>query len=204
MEIVLTEMQKSALLEIGNIGAGHAAIALSQLMDKKIMITVPSIEILKLLELDKILPDTDKKYIHIYLMMLGDMRGIISFVLEYDTALRLYDAIKNLPAGKTRDLGGLEQSALEEIGNILSSSYLNAVSKITGFSLVVSVPECLIGSTGGENRGIFQRQGIAADNINNVICIKTVFIEEAAKIDGYLIFAPTDTAIGKIIKSLGV
>ena len=77
MKTTMTDMQKSALLEAGNIGSGHAAIVLSQLMDRKIMIAIPSIEIFQLSQLAKALEAQDKIFVQVHLGVLGVARGMM-------------------------------------------------------------------------------------------------------------------------------
>lgn len=203
MSMELNEMQRSALQEAGNIGSGHAAIALSQLMGRRIMIAIPSIQLFELEELENIVNGKNKIFVQISFSVLGDVRGAIIFVLEKSMALRLCDVVMGQESGKTKLVSELEQSALKEVGSILSASYLNALSEMTKLSLIISVPEY---STGDARLidTILVHKDLDPAKIKEGLCIKTEFIEFANRMEGYLIFVPTQDAIEKILNRLKV
>jgi len=201
MPITMTEMQKSALQEAGNIGSGHAAIALSQLMGRKIMIAIPEVAILQLPQLSQEMYGRGKILVQVSLAVLGQARGVMVFTLEENIAMLLCDILMGQANGKTKLLGELEQSALKEVGSILSASYLNAISEMTGLSLLVSTPSCNIGEAVLLDK-IVAENDISLKNIKDVLCIKTEFIESSTRIEGYLIFIPLEDAVEKIISKL--
>lgn len=199
----LNEMQRSALQEAGNIGSGHAAIALSQLMGRRIMIAIPSIQLFELEELENIVNGKNKIFVQISFSVLGDVRGAIIFVLEKSMALKLCDVVMGQEAEKTKLVSELEQSALKEVGSILSASYLNALSEMTKLSLIISVPEYSIGDAKLIDK-ILVHKDLDPVKIKEGLCIKTEFIEFANRMEGYLIFVPTQDAIEKILNRLKV
>ena len=125
------------------------------------------------------------------------------FTVAKSMAIVLCDIVMGQPRGTTKALNDLEQSAMKEVGSIISASYLNAVSRMTGLGLVISVPTCSIGEVKLLNRMLIEKNGQAQDS-RQIICIETEFMENTIKIKGYLIFIPDGDAAGKIIKSLGV
>jgi chemotaxis protein CheC len=203
MAIVMTEMQKSALQEAGNIGSGHAAIALSQLMNRRIKVVIPTVEIFLLKDLPSIIDGKGIPFVLISLSVLGQAKGVLIFTLEEGMALKLCDIVMGLDKDETKALGELELSALKEIGSILVASYLNAISEMTNMSLLVSVPACDVGEVTLIDK-ILTAKNIATKDTEEILCIKTEFVEAATRIEGYLVFAPAEDAIRKIISSLGV
>jgi len=204
MAIVMTEMQKSALLEAGNIGSGHAAIALSQLMGKKIMIAIPSIELFELPCLGgAILDKEEDSFIQVSLKVLGEVKGAMAFVINEEKAKLLCALVMGQKKGAITALGELEQSALKEISSILAASYLNAVSEMINLSLIVSIPDYHIGGIKLLDK-ILKENGMEVNSATTAICIKTEFIEAATRVEGFLIFIPAENAIQKILGLLGV
>lgn len=203
MAIEITEMQRSALQEAGNIGSGHSAIALSQLLGKKIMITIPSINIIELPQLDRFLNSMQKEIIQISLLVLGSVKGIIIFAIQEDGAVMLCNIVMGKPKNITKQIDEFQQSVLKEIGNIVAASYLNAVGEMTKLSLVVSTPDYKIGKIELSEKFIDKNE-IDKIDIEDVLCIKTEFSEAAAKVEGFLVFIPIGDAIKKIISALGV
>ncbi len=199
MAIKLTEMQKSALLEAGNIGSGHAAIALSQIMGRKIMIAIPSIEVFELENMVTVFGKDVERLLLVKLVVLGDVKGVMVFVIEEKDAHLLCDIVMGQIKGVTKKLKDLEISALKEVGSIVSASYLNALSEMTMLNLIVSIPDCSVGNI-NELKDKIKDKGTVTEGI----CIKTEFIEAEIRLDGYLIFVPAENAIAKIVSRLGV
>src|SRR5919206_1831268 len=119
----LKENQLDALRETANIGAGHAATALSQMTGGTIMISVPTITISALEDVPSQIMDSEEPIAAVLMHMLGDLTGRTLLVFPRPTALRLAQIMLRRPRGSSRDLGDLEQSAIKEAGNILSGAY---------------------------------------------------------------------------------
>lgn len=203
MTITMTEMQKSALLEAGNIGSGHAAIALSQLMGKKIMIAVPAVNVFDTKDLGNVFPGSNKVLSLVSLKVLGDVKGVMLFSLEETMALLLCEIVMGQTRNTIKSFNELEISALNEVGSIVTASYLNALSEMTGLSLIVSTPShhiCKSRLMGD----VLKKEGVKVEVLKNFICIKTEFIEADTRIEGYLLFMPADGAVQKLLGGLGV
>ena len=201
MAMQLSEIQKSALLEAGNIGSGHAAIALSQIMGKKIMIAIPSIEVIEISKIASVVSDKECDVVLVRLLVYGDAKGAMVFLMEKEMAHILCDLGMGQPRGTTNLLGELETSALKEVGSILSASYLSALSEMTGLSMLVSTPESSIGSV-DKMRDFLATTIVKQDSELDVFCIRTEFMQLETKIDGYLIFVPACNAIKTLVDTL--
>ncbi len=201
MAMQLSEIQKSALLEAGNIGSGHAAIALSQIMGKKIMIAIPSIEVIEISKIASVVSDKECDVVLVRLLVYGDAKGAMVFLMEKEMAHILCDLVMGQPRGTTNLLGELETSALKEVGSILSASYLSALSEMTGLSMLVSTPESSIGSV-DKMRDFLATTIVKQDSELDVFCIRTEFMQLETKIDGYLIFVPACNAIKTLVDTL--
>ena len=142
----LSGLQMDALKEVGNIGAAHAATALSQITGQTIMIAVSRVNIVPLKGISRILKGPEEKVVAVYSKVLGDVVGGIVLVLRHRDALSLADFLQKKTPGTTKYLSEVENSALKESGAILSSSYLRAIGGFIKMSLI-SVPPNLV--TGG-------------------------------------------------------
>lgn len=193
----LTPMQLDALKEVGNIGTGNAATALSQLLKKKVDMTVPSVNIVPF---DKIFEciGQDEPVVASVVRILGDIRGNILFMFGKDTAL---DIIYNLTGQKTGELTELGTSAICEIGNIISSSYMNAISKFTGLFVAPSVPAVTYDMLGAILSTTFIESGQFDEY---VLDIETLFIENNSEINGHFYYIPMPGSLEKILGSLGI
>lgn len=140
----LQAVQLDALREVANIGAGHAATALSQMTDSRIMISVPRMQVAKLDQVPELLAEPEAVVAAVLMHVLGDMTGRTLLVFPRESAIRLSEILLRREAGTLRVFGELEQSAIKEAGNILTSAYLNALSDFMGVMLLPSVPSLVI------------------------------------------------------------
>ena len=88
-DINFTDNQKDALKEIGNICAGNAATALSQLLDRKISIIVPRILILPIEQVFQAVGGIDTLVAGLMLRVLGDMPSNILLLFSQKDAMAL-------------------------------------------------------------------------------------------------------------------
>src|SRR5688572_11759838 len=136
----LKALQLDALREVANIGAGHAATALSQMIGGTIMISVPTINVSRLEEVPPQISAPEEPVAAVLMHMLGDLTGRTLLVFPKPTASRLAELMLRRPGNGSEELGEMEQSAIKEAGNILSSAYMNALSDFMGMMLLPSPP----------------------------------------------------------------
>ncbi|MBU9720342.1 MULTISPECIES: chemotaxis protein CheC [Bacillaceae] len=134
------------LKEVGNIGAGHAATALSKMLNKSIDMAVPSVKIVHLSEVSEFVGGDEMVVAAIFLRLQGDAPGNMFFMLPLEEATRL---IQQVTDDYTISSGNLTEneigmSALCELGNILAGSYLSALSDFTSLNLQPTPPALAI------------------------------------------------------------
>jgi len=140
----LRDLELDALKEVANVGAGHAATALSQLTSRRVMIEVPSVQIRPIEEAAVAVTDGNGVVAAILMHVLGDLTGRSLMLFDKDCALRLTDMLLAREPGTTKVFGELEQSSLKETANILTGAYLNGLSDMLGLMLIPSVPSLAI------------------------------------------------------------
>src|SRR3954468_17446096 len=116
------------LREVANIGAGHAATALSTMIGSTIMISVPRVNVLQVDDVPPVVAAHEEPVAAVLLHMLGDLTGRTLLVFPVATAVRLAEMLLQRDSSGTTELGELEESAVMEVGNILSSAYMNALA----------------------------------------------------------------------------
>ena len=140
---MLNEIQLDALQETANIGCSHAATAVSQMVNREITITVPSIKIRMIKELYQTLnaiSEKNEKIVGVYLELTNEFLGSILFLYPYKSALILSDLLMYQEVGTTKQLDEMAQSAITEVGNVVVSAYTNALSELLGCSVMLSPP----------------------------------------------------------------
>ena len=140
----LKELQLDALREVANIGAGHAATALSQMTNRTIMIAVPEVNVRPLEDVTDLVGSPDEVVAAVLMHMMGDLTGRTLVMFPEGSARALCDILFRRSAGTTGEFGPMEQSGLKEAGNILASAYMNALSDFMGMMLVPSVPSLVV------------------------------------------------------------
>lgn len=173
----LNDLERDALREVANIGAGHAATALSQMTSRTIMINVPEVEIRRLEEVAELVGPPDTVIAAVLMHMMGDLTGRTMVVLPDSSARMLCDILLRRPVGTTTGYGAMEHSTLKETGNILSSAYLNALSDFMGMMLLPSVPSLVIDLAGAVLTTTYLNFGHDRDF---VFCVDTSFRVEGA------------------------
>lgn len=195
----LNEMQKDALREIGNIGAGNAATAFSQFLNRKIDMTVPSVEIMPISDVPEITGNIEEIVAGILLEVMGEAPASILFMIDKDSVEKLVGLVTGQDV-EFEELDDIEISAVKEIGNIISGSYLNALNKMTNYNMIQSVPECAIDMAGA----ILSSSMIPLSKSSDyALLIKTQFIDGEEKIEGYFFLIPETGSLKKILEAIG-
>lgn len=197
----LSALERDALREVANIGAGHAATALSQMTGRTIMIDVPEVEIRRLEEVADLVGPPDTVIAAILMRMMGDLTGRTMVVMPLPSARVLCDILLRRPQATTSDLAEMEHSTLKETGNILSSAYLNALSDFMGMMLIPSVPGLVIDLAGAVLTTTYLNFGTDRDF---VFCVDTSFrIEGAAEaLSGQFLLLPDPPSLQAIFDAI--
>ncbi len=135
----LNNVQLDALKEISNIGMGHAATALSQMIGQTVSLRVPHVTITEISQVPDYLGGAEKLMVGITLQILGDARGSIMLLFPQESAHRLLCSLLG-QQGKSLIMNEINVSALKEVGNILASAYLSALGNLLNKTLIPSVP----------------------------------------------------------------
>ena len=158
------------LREVANIGAGHAASALSEIMTNcRVMISVPDVKAVRSDALLELFENPDTVIVAAWMRILGDLPGRTALVMPGESAKLLCDFMIDRAPGTTTELEELERSTLAEAGNILGSAYLNALSELLDMLLLPSVPTLVIDQA--EDLAVH----LGLDSEQTVFCASTAF-----------------------------
>ncbi len=199
----LKAIQIDALREVANIGAGHAATALSHMTHNTIMISVPTINVSRLEDVPPQITDPEEPVAAVLMHILGDLSGRTLLVFPKPTAIRLAELMLRRPAGSSRELGELEQSAIKEAGNILSGAYMNALSDFMGLMLLPSPPSLAVDMSNAVLTTAYLQFGSDRDF---VFCIETQFYmnEMQEYLRGFFLLLPDLASLQAILRAVRV
>ncbi len=200
-DIRLTKLQLDALVEVGNIGMGHAATALSRMINKKVEMTVPYINLLPVERLPEIFGNVESLVAGVYMEIEGDANGKVLLLFPRESALHLADLLMGREIGATKVLSEIDQEALKEVGNILLGNHLTALHQFTGLNMRQSIPKLAFDMIGAlMDFLIIELSKVSAE----ALVIETQLLEPTNKIKGYFIFLLDPDSPAKILAALGV
>jgi len=202
----ISSIHLDILKEIGNIGAGNAATALSKLLNKKIDMQVPAVRIVSLDEMMNINGGAENVVAGVFLRIEGAAPGSMFFILPTEQAAHFIEQMigDDSFSFDSEPYSELGLSALQELGNILSGSYLSALSDFTNLSLYPSVPALSIDMIGAIiSYGLIELSHIS----DYAIVIDTELNEDEEKeesVKGHFFLLPDPDSFAPIFNALGV
>lgn len=196
----VNDMYFDVLKEIGNIGAGNATTAISNMLNLKVNMDVPKVEFMKVQELPTAISAEEETVVGIYLEVESDIGGSMMFLLKMGSAQYLVNHLMGRPDDYAQEFNEMDISAIKEIGNIISGSYLSALSTMTNMVITSSVPYLAIDMAGAILSVPAIQFGQYGDN---ALLIQTEFGDDV-KIQGFFILMPDVESYDKILTSLGI
>ena len=195
-------VQFDVLREIGNIGAGNATTALSQMINTKVDMQVPKVELLGFQELPDIVGGAEKIVVGILVNLEGDVDGMMMFMVDKVCAHNLVDILMGkTPTNDDSDFDEISLSALQEIGNIIGGAYLNSLSSLTNLVITESIPYLSVDMAGA----ILSVPAIEFGKIGDkALLIQSRFLDDDMSVDGFFILIPTVESYDKIFGALGL
>ena len=197
----LNDIQYDVLREIGNIGAGNATTALSQMLNQKMDMSVPKVALVPFNEISDVMGAEDQTVVGIMLGFEGDVEGMMMFLFDTRSAHHLVNTLmmrdKEDGVEEGADFTDMDMSALNEIGNIVSGSYLTAISKLTNLKMISTVPEMTIDMIGALLSVPASEFGKYGDKL---LLIQSQF-GELDFVNGYFLMIPELNSYDKLLES---
>ena len=197
---LLTSRQLDALREVANIGAGHAATALSQMTDQRIMISVPTLSIASIDDMPNQIAEPEEPVAAVLMRMEGDLTGLTLLVFPQPIALRVAGLMMRRPVTV---LGEIEESAIKEAGNILSAAYLNALADFLNMTLLPSPPSLAVDMSDAVLSSTFVA---SAQGASEVVCVESEFslLDIGERLRGFFLLLPDPPSLQKLLKAINV
>lgn len=197
----MNELEIDILKEIGSIGGGNAATALSSMMNAKVNMSLPKVEILDFNEALVNVGDPEEVVSAILVEMSGELGGIMLFILTKEFS----DEILLRMLGKTKEdffeLEEIDSSVLMEIGNIVISSYITAMASLVNMSVELSVPQLAVNMLGGIMSVPIAMMGQHSDRI---MMITGKFKIDGKALNSNMLLLPDVESLNVLMKKLGV
>lgn len=197
----LNPMHIDVLREIGNIGSGSAATALSGLLGTPVDISVPSVRCLDFVQTIEFMGGAEELVIGLLLKFSGEISGLIMYILKTEFAQKVINAFYSKEIESLMDMDEMDQSAICEIGNIMAGSYVHALADLTGFSIDLSVPELCVDMAGA----ILSVPAVQYASLGDkVLFIDDNFKISSGSIKSNMILIPDMDSLGTLFGKLGI
>ena len=191
--------------ELENIGASHAATALSVMMDREIAVCVPRAQLCEYKEITTILNGPENVVAGLLVGISDDINGFILLVLDWADAYALTKTMlgepSDIPPGEDAEFSEMQVSALKEVANILIGSYITAISKLTGLRIDASVPELVFDMAGAVMNLLAAAYGEYGDN---VLFLETKFADKEQYIYGHFFLIPDIDSYKTLMGKMGI
>ena len=196
----VSENYGDVLKEIGNIGAGNAMTALSQMLQCKVDMQVPQVKLLDFAEVGEIMGGEEQIMVGVFLGVEGDITGSMMILVEQASAKHLINKIMMGMAPEGDEFTEMELSAMKEVGNIITGAYLNSLSSLTNLKIFPTPPQLTVDMA----CAILSVPAIYFGTMGDkILLIQSQFYDEV-EIDGYFILIPDLDSYSKILTSLGI
>ncbi|MCH5268071.1 MAG: chemotaxis protein CheC [Lachnospiraceae bacterium] len=197
----INSMDFDVLTEIGNIGAGNAVTALSQMINARVDMYVPQVRMLTFQQLAEIIGGEETLVVGIMLSLEEDIEGSMLFLMEADEAHQIVAQMMGYTSWESGEFTEIEQSALTEVGNVITGAYLSAISKLTNLTIVPSIPYMAVDMAGA----ILSVPAIEFGKLGDqALLIESRFRDMDVDISGYFIMIPTLESYDSILSALGI
>jgi chemotaxis protein CheC len=198
-KIKFSVAEKDILCEIGNMCAGNATTALAQILGKRIELELPSVNVIDSQKLPYYLKiDPEEPVIGIHLQIWGGAHGNALMVFPTSDSHLLIDLLIGAHEERASTLTEIGISALKEVGNIVVSSYLSALSAFTGISAFPSTVTLTSGSAKSLVNLAFS--GLRKDECQEIILVEACFSERKKDLAGRFFIIFDAESIAEILK----
>ncbi len=197
----MNALEMDVIKEVGSIGTGNAATALSQVLTRPTKMSIPDVYILGYNEAIEMIGTPEEIVAAVLMKMSGEINGIMLFVLKMDFINAVLSSVMSKKIDDYMELTELEKSALEEVGNIIISSYVNALSGLTGVTIQLSIPSIAINMLGGILSVPMAEFGYETDKL---MMINGKFIVDDTVLDSNLLMMPDIRSLNHLMHKLGV
>ena len=199
--ITLNEMQRDALQEVANIGASHAATALSKMVNKPIQVGIPHIDLVPIEKSIETVPQTDP-VVGVFLQMSEETPLYVMVLLSKESSFYLANLLLNQPEGTRDAFSEMEESALMEVSNVMMSSFFDSITQLINVSMIPGPPVIAFDMPAAILDYALIKVGSVA---NSVLLFETAVSEEGNNtFDVNMFLIPEPQTINLILEKLGM
>jgi chemotaxis protein CheC len=197
----LSSLQIDALRELGSIGAGHAATALSDVIGSTVDITVPEASIVRVTGLPDLFGGPEAPVGAVLSRLLGDVRGSIMFIAPQESFVALRDLARGSSGGPIDLAPPAEQGLASQAGATLIGAYASAIAEMAGVVMIPAPPAFAYDMLGALLDAIAVDVGMRSDV---ALLVLTTLSALGAIIESAVLFHPDEDGLDALLNGLGI
>jgi len=201
---VFSESHLDVLKEIGSMGTAHAATALAKMTSKKVTMPVPKVSWLDFENVADVVGGPEHIIAGILISLSGNIQGMMMHLMEIDSAHKIVELVIGTPPpaeDKKYVFEDMERSVVEEVGNIMLSSYLTSLAGLTNSQIKQSIPFLCVDMANAILSVPASEFGKMSDKM---LVIESAISIEDTEFSGCFVLVPNLHSFGRILRSLGV
>ena len=195
----MNTLELDIIREVGSIGTGNAASALSSLLGTQVGMTLPRVLILNYDETTEKLGNPEKIVVGVLSQMSGEISGIMLFLFDLDYINEILGRLMGGHVSDYSELGEMELSALNEVGNIMISTYVSAMSTLAGMKIELSVPGVVVNMLGALLSVPIAEMGNETDKM---LVIDGKFCIEGREYESNMLMLPNIQSLNHLMQKL--
>lgn len=197
----LNSLELDTLREIGSMGTGNAATALSQMLHREVRITLPEVRIMGYNEAIEWIGGPEQVTAGVLVGMSGQMSGVMLSVQKLGFINLVLEQMLGHPIEDYHQLDELGKSTLVEVGNIIISAFINALSGLSGVGIDLTVPAFAVDMQGAILAVPMAEIGNMSDYL---MTIGGNFVCDSKQVPCHLLLSPDVRSLNFLLKKLGV
>ena len=195
----MDRMELDIIREVGSIGTGNAASALSSLLGTRVGMSIPQVYVLSYDDATEKLGDPEKVVAGVLTRMSGEISGIMLFLFDLDYINEILARLLGKTASSYEELGEMEISALNEVGNIMISTYVSAMGSLADIKIELSVPSVAVNMLGALISVPIVEMGYETDKL---LMINGKFCIESQEYDSDMLMLPDIKSLNHLMNKL--
>ncbi|HVZ81983.1 MAG TPA: chemotaxis protein CheC [bacterium] len=196
---LFNDFQLDALREIGNVGAGNAATALSQMVGRRVDMSVTKVLVLKTEDIGEFLGGVQQNVAAVHMPVYGDLCGVALILFPLEKVMDLSAMLVGQRDADPFHLSEIGQSALKELGSILTGAYLSALFRMVHVQMIHGVPHLVLDMA----QAVLDTVLVELDQKDDVaILIETEFMESNDQLTGSFFLLPEAGSLKRLFSSL--
>lgn len=194
-------IQMSAVHEMANIGLGHAMTSLATMTGHTFNMAIPNVDSVPVATITELVGGSEELTVGVLMPFEGETEGHTAFLFPWESAQGIWKMLLGAAPETPEVIDELHASVMLEIGNILNSSFLNAISDMTQLKMHATPPVVSVDMAISVVSSIVCT---AEEHESIALAVETSIYDEDSEVKGYFLCIPTIETLKRLFERLGI